>query len=185
MAESEVKSILVQAFPVLMLCSFLSFGSGSFLGYMGDSFRLLPGLIIMVPPLLALRGNVSGILASRLGSALHQGVIEPRLSWTSEIVTNVLSAIFLSLFGSFIIGMLSYSISFLTGIVPVSAHVLLLIAVVAGLLSSVIQSGLTVLIAILSYTKGLDPDNVTAPLMMSIGDLLTVSCIFVAIFLVV
>jgi len=61
---------------------------------------------------------------------------------------------------------------------------LLTIAVVAGVVSGVILAVLTVPLSIISYARGWDPDNVTAPLMATIGDLLTIVSIFLAALLV-
>jgi len=53
------------------------------------------------------------------------------------------------------------------------------------MLSSVGLIGLTVIVALFSYRRGWDPDNVTSPLIASIGDLVTIACLYIAIFLVV
>lgn len=183
------KSIIFQAMPVLLACVPILIGSGLVLSSMEENFRVggnyVPGLIVMIPPLLALRGNVSGALASRLGSALHQGVIKPEFLWDPEMKANIFSAISLALLGSLTTGILAYLVSFLSGLKAVAFFNLVAIALIAGLLSSILQMGVTISVAILSYAKGIDPDNVTSPLVTSIGDLLTIACIYIAVLLVV
>ncbi len=142
----------------------------------------------MVPPLLALRGNISGALASRLGTALHQGAIDPDSLWGPEVKANVSSSVFLTFMVSLVTGVFASVITLATGMHPFSLKVILnlvSIAVIAGMISSVGLIALTVFVALFSYRRGWDPDNITSPLTASIGDLITVASIYVAIFLVV
>ncbi|MFN4133259.1 MAG: magnesium transporter, partial [Candidatus Hadarchaeales archaeon] len=62
---------------------------------------------------------------------------------------------------------------------------LLFIATASSLLSGVILAFLTALISIISYRHGLDPDNIVAPLIATVGDYLTILCIFITVILVV
>jgi mgtE-like transporter len=181
----NVRAIVIQGLSILILCAVIEIGAGGIFKGMEDRLTvLLPALIVMIPPLLALRGNVNGALASRLGTALHTGIIEPRLSMSAELRVNITSSLILSFLASVTIGLLSAGASALIGIQPINAPALLTIAVVAGVVSGIILAGLTVLVSIISYERGLDPDNVTAPLMATIGDLITMVSIFLITILV-
>ncbi|KXB02260.1 hypothetical protein AKJ44_00895 [candidate division MSBL1 archaeon SCGC-AAA261F17] len=184
MADVTARNIVGQALPILLLCVLIEVGAGLVLGGMEENFKLLPGLIVLVPPLLGLRGNISGALASRLGTALHQGVLDPRFLWGPEMRVNVFSSFFLTLLVSASAGILAWLVTLLVGIESVSLFTFLAIAIIAGILSSFILIGLTIGIAFMSYAKGFDPDNVTSPLMASIGDIFTIICIYISVLLV-
>lgn len=180
-----------QALPILLLCALFQVGAGSILGGMESSF-ILPGVLVMVPPLLALRGNIGGALASRLGTGLHQGVIDPGSLWGPEVKTNIGASVFLTFLISVATGGLAFAVTFavtvLTGLHAVTLALfldLVLIALIAGMLSSFALVGLTVLVALFSYRRGWDPDNVTSPLMASVGDFFTVISLYIGVFLVV
>lgn len=184
--KSEISGILRQSLPVLLFCALFEIGAGSMLGGMEDN--LIPGLLVMVPPLLALRGNISGALASRLGTALHQGAIDPDYLWSPEVKENVSSSVFLTFVVSLSAGILAFFVTVATGMHSFSINLfldLVSIALIAGMLSSVGLIALTVLVALFSYRRGWDPDNITSPLTASIGDMITVASIYVALFLVV
>ncbi len=186
MDVDEVKKILRQALPILLVCTLFQIGAGSFLGVAEKNFAL-PGILVMVPPLLALRGNIGGALASRLGTGLHQGVIDPESLTGPEVRTNVGASLFLTFFISSVTGVLSFVVTVLTGLHPFSFHLLLSlvsIAVIAGVVSGFGLVGLTVLVALFSYRRGWDPDNITSPLMASTGDLFTVFSIYIAVMVV-
>jgi len=173
-----------QALPVLLFAALIQIGAGSFLGSMVDDFTFLPGLMVMVPPLLALRGNISGGLASRLGTALHGGVIKPRFSWGPELKTNVLSSVFLTFLMSLSVGVLAFSVTVLMGIKPMALWMFIAIALVAGLLASAITIGMTVAVAFVTFRRGWDPDNITSPVIATVNDFLIVACIYVAVLVV-
>lgn len=186
MVKSELETIIRQALPILLLCALFQVGAGSILGGVEKSFAI-PGILVMVPPLLALRGNIGGALASRLGTGLHQGIIDPKVLWGEEVKSNVLASIFLTFLVSLFIGTLGSTVTIITGLHPFSLTLILTlvtIALIAGMLSSFGLVGLTVLIALLSYRRDWDPDNVTSPLMASIGDFFTIISIYIGTILV-
>lgn len=188
MTRTEIGEIVRQALPILLFCALIQVSAGSLLGGMNDKFEILPGLLVMIPPLLALRGNISGALASRLGTGLHQGVIDSKKFLGPEVRVNVGASVLLTLMISVATGILAFIVTVATGMHGFAFSLfwkLVSIAVLAGGLSSIGLIGLTVLIALYSYRLGWDPDNVTSPLMASIGDLVTVSSIYVAVLVVI
>lgn len=171
-----------------MICALFQFGAGSLMGGMKSELELIPGILVMIPPLLAIRGNIGGALASRLGTGLHQGIIDPEIMWSDEVRTNISASILLTLLISITTGILASIVTFLTNMVGFSFLILLKmisIAVISGMMSSFGLIGLTVFVALFSYRKGWDPDNVTSPLIASVGDLFTMTSIYIAVLLVV
>jgi mgtE-like transporter len=181
----NVRSIVIQGLSILIVCAIIEILAGNVMDGMKERLTItLPGLILMVPALLDLRGNVNGALASRLGTALHTGVIEPKLSMSNELKVNIISSLILSLMASATIGAFACIIGVILGIASLNFVALMSIAVVAGFVSGVILAGLTVFISIASYERGWDPDNITAPLMATIGDLVTMISIYLTVLLV-
>lgn len=181
--EVDVRGIVVQGLWVLFLCATIELLAGATMKGMEERFALIPGLAVMTLPLLGLRGNINGALASRLGTALHTGIIEPKLRFTAELKANIAASLILSLLVSATIGALVSGAFVLAG-VGVGIVSLMTIAVLAGFISGLILASLTVVVAVFAFRHGWDPDNVTAPLMAAIGDLLTVVCIFLVVLLV-
>lgn len=180
----NVRAIIIQGLSILVLCAFIELGAGFALKSMEEYLTLLPGLIVMVPPLLGLRGTINGALASRLGTALHTGIIKPRLAMTAELKANMASSLILSFLASAAIGLFSYAACILTGAETIGVLSLVAIAVIAGFMSGLILATMTVLVAVISYTRGIDPDNITSPTMATLGDFVTVACIFLGVVLV-
>ena len=51
-------------------------------------------------------------------------------------------------------------------------------------MAGIMLSTLTVSLALVTYSRGLDPDNVLSPSLATVGDILTVLCLLVSIKLV-
>ena len=72
------KEMFKQSLPLLLLCGIGAMFTGNILMYMSYLFEIIPGLIIVVPGVIALRGNISTAFGSRLGSAYHLGIISEK-----------------------------------------------------------------------------------------------------------
>lgn len=182
--DVDFRAIVIQGLPIMIFCALIELAAGNILGGMRERLAVISGLIVMIPPLLDLRGNINGALASRLGTALHTGVIAPKISMTAEVKVNVTSSLILSFLASATIGIMSFGISLILGLEPVGILTLVTIAVVAGMVSGVVLAAMTVIVSVFSYVRGLDPDNITAPIMATVGDLITMLCLLFTAMLV-
>src|SRR5207244_8296329 len=55
-----------------------------------------PGLLILVPPAIGLRGNVFSSLGSRVSTAIHSGQFHPTLRRGTVLGDNVVAALLLT-----------------------------------------------------------------------------------------
>jgi len=165
----------------LLLCTFGNLVSGLVLSSFSYIFTVLPALIILIPPSTDLRGNVYGSLGSKLGTYLHIGKIEPKFKIDPKITENMLLSLFLLLAISIFIGFIVAKIS--TSDLMLNTNIIL-IAAIAAMLSSIFMMPATLAIAIGSYKRGWDPDNITAPIMTLVGDMVTLPIIFLSTTLV-
>jgi len=154
--------------------------AGLTLGAAAGRLEELPGLLLMIPAAIGLRGNVFGSLGSRLGTAIHAGTF--RLSWRSDTVLgqNLLAAASLTLALSVLVAVLAKGVAVVfhvEGSIPLADFVV--ISVVGGLLASVAILGVTLLVALGSVRFGWDMDDVSAPTISTFGDFLTVPALLV------
>lgn len=155
--------------------------AGLVLGAITDTLERLPGLLVLVPPVLALRGNVGGVLASRLGTAIHAGIF--RMSWRRESLLgqNLAAAVSLSLGLSLAFAVLAKAASVGFGVPrSISINDFVVISVVGGAVASTAVLAITLGVVNLSTRRGWDLDNVAAPLVTAAGDLVTVPSLWLA-----
>src|SRR3954451_6062594 len=95
-AASDVAG-LRQALAALLVSSGGDLLAGLTLGAITGTLEALPGLLVLVPAAIGMRGNIFGALGSRLGTSIHTGTF--RLSTRRDTVVgqNLASSMALTL----------------------------------------------------------------------------------------
>ncbi|MFO7991225.1 MAG: magnesium transporter [Thermoplasmata archaeon] len=175
----DKRRVVLESLPFLLLGTMGGALAGMILGGMRDVLELLPGLIAIVPAIIGMRGNISASMGNRLGSAYHLGFLDEGI--TSNIaVQNLKSSTLLSLYVSSILPLFLLITNGLLGF-HIDARILLaltLISVMTGLSSGVILSFLAFFIITLSIRYKIDPDNVTGPILSTVGDIFSLLLLF-------
>jgi mgtE-like transporter len=171
------KEMVKQSLPLIIFCGLGAIVAGSTLGVMSELLREIPGLIVIIPAIIAMRGNISTAFGSRLGSAYHLGVIDADNLWNKELMQNIIGSLVLSFLVSIIIGILAYITSLFLNVTPNPIKIILIV-LIAGIISGLILTILTIGIVYLAFKRGYDPDNITGPALATFGDIVTMICIF-------
>lgn len=174
----RLKGAFLVTLPALLLCLALDFVGG---GVLGKNFEKIathyPLLLVVLPGMMDLRGNVFGAMASRLTTALYLGRV--RGIRDKEVVTNISMAITSSkipLMILWFVGLVQLGFSH-------SALVVLAIVVASALFIGFILGYSTAFITIIPYRYSIDPDTIAAPLITSIADVITIpSLVYLIIF---
>ncbi|UCD03229.1 MAG: magnesium transporter [Candidatus Aenigmatarchaeota archaeon] len=178
-SKSEFR-IIEETLPIILLFLFVGLFTGGVLNGVIKDASMVPGILIIVPGMLGLRGNISSALGARLSSGLHLGYISTR-KFSKGLKANIEISILMSLFISFVLSVLAWQTCIYLGGTCMGLTNFVLITVLTGLMSGVLMSFTTSGIAILSYRRGLDPDNTTLPAAASIGDIITIICLLISI----
>jgi len=163
----------------LIICAFADIFAGIYLTKMIDFLILLPGILIMLPATIDMRGNVYASMGSRLSTGLHTGEITSKLSDSTLIKENVYSSIIQTVIMAVIIAFFAFIGGIIVGNQTIGFIHLFFISLFASIFAAVGLILTTILVAIVSFNKGLDPDNVSSPIIASIGDILNVVSLFV------
>ncbi len=168
-------SDLVQSLISLGLVAISTVAAGLLLASSADRLEDYPGLLLMVPAAIALRGNIFGALSSRLGTAIHSGTYRLSLSPSSVMGENITASLTLSLGTSLILAVLAKGIALALGIADsISIDRFIVISILGGMMASVVVMVASLGLTALSVRYKWNPDNVSAPLVTAAGDLLTI-----------
>lgn len=173
-----------QGFVSNFISALTSLISGVVLAAMGPRLHAIPGLFVLIPVAIGMRGNIFGALSARLGTSIHSGLFEISARREGVLYQNVYSTTLLTIATSVAMGVLARAMSALFGINTVTVWDLTVVALVGGLLSSIFVLAFTVWLSIASYRRGWDLDAVGAVLVTVVGDVVTLPCLLVASFLV-
>ncbi|MEM2918722.1 MAG: magnesium transporter [Candidatus Altiarchaeota archaeon] len=182
LAESFV--VLKESYIAIFITILTSLFAGIFLGKSTELLKSIPGLLVLIPGAIDMRGNIFSTLGSRLGSKFHLGLIEKFDIKNKFIRDEIYASLTLTFLLSIFLGILAKFLSSSLGIESISVYSLILISLIGGVTSGIILLILTFIISFTAYAKGWDPDNVTAPLITALGDLFTIPTLLFAAYLV-
>jgi mgtE-like transporter len=179
------RSAVLQGFGALLLSSVGDLAAGLTLGSITGTLDRLPGLLVLVPAAIGMRGNIFGALGSRLGTLIHTG--DYRLSRRADtpVGQNIAASLLLSLSTSVAIAVLAKALIVIVAVPnAISLADLIVVSVIGGVLSSIVVLGITVAVASASARRGWDLDNVASPIVTAAGDMVTLPALFVGTYLV-
>lgn len=170
MNATAVFRIVREEFPFLLL----SAAGGLVAGVVLKEFLVfalaLPGVLVMLPALMNIRGAVESALAARLGTAYHLGLVRPRWGFNSEVRENYIGSLILALIVAIASACFAYYVSFAFGLSTLSLPALLGIALLTSVVGALVNSTLTVLFLFWAIRQKMDPDNVVIPVITLLGD---------------
>eukprot|EP00158_Paraphelidium_tribonemae_P003925 Partr_v1_DN26469_c0_g2_i4_m23717 putative solute carrier family 41 member len=133
-------------------------------------------LIILVPVLLNLKGNLDLNMSTRLATAAHLGRLDSRSPARGEILLGNLVAVQLQAVAvGFFAGLISLGMGSILHPVHNTAHESLLIvatAIWAGALTTFILGVIMCALVVIARAANINPDNTLAPIVTSVGDIL-------------
>jgi mgtE-like transporter len=176
-ARDTKGKIVKETFPSEMVSIVGDLLAGIVLSLLIISFESFLLLILIIPALLSLRGNLSAPFIARTSRDFIIGEFN-RKSWFE----NVLATLALSLLTALAIGFFSVLINFLLiklYLFPIG--LLIVIPAISIALTLSISIPCSTILNYLAFKRGLDPNNVVNPIMTAIDDFFTVICFYLTI----
>src|SRR3989440_5502344 len=174
-----------QGMAALLVSSGGDLLAGLTLGAITNTLSALPGLLVLVPAAIGMRGNIFGALGSRLGTAIHTGTFRISRRTDTVVGQNIVASLALTLSISLALAILAKAVAIGFGLThTISVADFVVISVVGGALSSVFVLLLPLGVAAASVRYDWDLDNVSAPLVTAAGDMVTLPSLFLATYLV-
>ena len=177
----EHRSIIRESLIALLICAVGDLCAGIILGKMTFFLETFPGLLVIIPGAIGMRGNIFGSFASRLSTNLHIGIISAKFEFSEELNHNIFSSFVLTLVLSLFLAVIAKILCVLLNQPSMSLIDFMLICVIAGLISNLIMLPITMFVSFKSFEHGWDPDNITSPIIAAFGDLFTLPAIIISI----
>ncbi|RLG50801.1 MAG: hypothetical protein DRO00_08170 [Thermoproteota archaeon] len=177
MLSTITQSLLALTFN---LGSVFAGGIVSFLSY---GFIEFPWILALFPPVLTIRGDIGGILSGKLGTMLNTGRVRPSFVGNTKEFYLLLKSIFvLAFLDTLGMGLFSFFLNLGIGSAKVD-HLLiyLFLPTFVCLASVTVALPITVVVAILSFRKGFNPDIVVYPAVSMMNDIIVASVFFFAV----
>ena len=174
-----------QSLVALVFNSATSFIAGATLVGILGSFQALPGSLIMVTPAIGLRGNVFSTLGNRLSTSIHTGTFSLSFRRGSVLRQNLAASFCLTMTMSAVLAALAKIVAVTVGIEhSISLLDLATISILGGLLGSIPVALATIALTVGAVRFDWDLDNLVAPTVSTLGDVITIPALWVATLLV-
>lgn len=177
---ASIRSIVNQTLPLLLICVFSGLFAGIVLAGMEDLLEALPGLLVLVPAILDTRGNIYGAFGSRLGSALHQGLIQPELKMDKNLTHSIAAALGNGVIISIVTAVIAHYVLLALGRDSIGVIPLTAISLMAGVISGLMLTAFVLVFIFAGYKRGVDPDNISGPVATTAGDVFAMLALFMA-----
>ncbi len=137
-----------------------------------------PVVMALIPVMASMRGGLYSTLGARASTKLHLGEMlkELRDRWIVEQYAAVLTLIpMIALYVAIILSIISLGLSHFSEVFYAST--------MSSLIAMFVLFPFTVLLAIRTFKKGWDPDNVLSPLIALVGDITTIPTLIIVVIL--
>ena len=170
-----VSEIVKDSMPVLLLSVLLTSFAGLALRSVLDKLLFLVPLLIMIPALNDMIGDMGSVIASKFTTGLFLGKVKGD-PWRSSFVKNLFnakikvalaSAIYLSLLALFFSSVKGFNLD------AIFAAKIILLGIVSAVIIVSILFSVAVVIGVKIFKRGEDPNNFLIPISTSIADVVT------------
>ena len=178
------KKIVKYGLPLLTITILIEIFAGQILQGNQDALIKLPIFLISIPVINSVGGNIGSVLGARLASGLHVGYISISMK-DKEMNDNLFISILIGLITYLVLAIVIYFLALFGNIIEdITLIEFVAIIVLTGFLLICLVSFISVFTAFLSFKRGLDPDDMVAPVVTTVGDVMGIVFLFTIIGLI-
>ncbi|MFW9937140.1 MAG: magnesium transporter [Candidatus Thorarchaeota archaeon] len=177
------KKIFKESIIIVSISSIMGMVSGTLLSSSEEILYTFPIILLVLPSLNSLIGDMSTVLISRLTSHLYIGTLQAKVQKSDRLKEDfygLLITILLSLAALITLG---YIVGMITGIAIVNPFLIIGILLLTILLLFFILFIILFISAIFIFKRGKDPNNFLIPIVTSAADFLTPLFIIILIYI--
>ena len=154
--------------------------AGIVLGGARGSLADNPGLLVLIPAAIGMRGSLFGSMAARLSTGILTGQVSDDLTRDSFMGRQITATTLLTMSTAAEAGLIAWGVSSLLRRPVMPVLDLVAVSVVGGLLASAVLLVVTVALARWSRSAQWSMDDVGAPTITATGDLVTLPALLLA-----
>jgi len=165
--------IIKESIVIVLVSSLIGLLSGTLLSINEEILYTIPIILIILPALNSLIGDISIVLISRLSSHFYIGTIRPKFKRSNRLKEDFVGLLITLLISLAALIFLGYAIGYATGISIINPALIILIILITILMLFIILFTILFGIAIFLFNRGRDPNNFLIPFVTSVADFLT------------
>ncbi|MHA1987479.1 MAG: magnesium transporter [Promethearchaeota archaeon] len=175
--------IFKESIIIVIISSMMGLISGILLSSNEALLYTVPIILLVLPALNSLIGDISTVLVSRLTTHLYIGTLQPNIQKSERLKEDFYGLLITLLLSLGALIFLGYLVSAISGIEIVNPLLITVILCSTVLLIFMIMFLLSFISSIVLFKHGMDPNNFLIPLITSLADFLTP--LFLIIFIII
>lgn len=180
--QTDFLKILKESLPALLLTAFVVNITGTVLRGVNALANGQRQIYTVYPAIIDMIGDVGLVVGSAATTRLALGELSPSFSSIKNHTKNIFSAWTASLLLFAVLGFLALAVN---GVFSLQgAANLLAILVISNVIAFLAIVTLSYAVSLVTFERGLDPDNFVIPLISSLADCITTIALFAALLLV-
>ena len=165
--------IFKESIIIVIFSSFMGLISGTLLSTNEEILYTIPIMLLILPALNSLTGDISTVLVSRLTTHLYIGTLSPKIQKSDRLKEDFYGLLITLLLSLVSLLFLGHLIGIISGIEIINPFLMILIIVLTVSLIFSIMFILLFVSAIYLFKRGMDPNNFLIPFVTSLADFLT------------
>jgi mgtE-like transporter len=166
--------------PVLIVLTAIELGSGLVLDTFESALLQYPTLLVLVPVTIGMAGNLGSILAARLSTALHLGLLAFDVD-DERLAGNAVATLALAVTVFPLMGAGAWALQAVLGGTRLPFLTVVAVALTSGVVLAALAVAVTTVTTYAAYRFELDPDDVVIPVVTNVCDVLGVLVLFGAV----
>ena len=172
-----VRGIMRRMLPVLVVLTAIELGSGLVLDTFESTLLQYPSLLVLVPVVIGMAGNLGSILAARLSTAVHLGIVS--FSPTDDrLGGNALATLALATTVFPLVGAGAWVLQTLLAGTRLPFFTVVAVSLTSGVVLALLAVLVTAVTTYAAYRFELDPDDIVIPIVTNVSDVLGVLVLF-------
>jgi mgtE-like transporter len=178
---SNERASLRQGVTALTICITVTLFAGVILGEMEGVLAEQPGLLVLVPSAIGMRGAIFGALGARLGTGMLTGQFTTSLRRGSFTEANIEASLLLSMVTAVFTAGLAWSAAGLFDLRTIDVLQLIVVSVIGTLVSSAGVLAVTLLLARTAQARSWDMDAIGTPVISATADITTLPALLLGV----
>lgn len=174
-----------QSLTALTICISVTLVAGIVLGAMEGLLEETPGLLVLVPSAIGMRGAIMGALGARLGTGIITGEYDGRMESGSFTRQNIDAAVALTLFTAALSAVIAWGVARVFGQEVIGAPALALVSLVGAAASTAVVLPATLLLARTAESRSWDMDAIGTPLISAAADITALPALVLGVYALV
>jgi mgtE-like transporter len=171
MTYYKAKDIVKQGSMAITTSVIVDSFAGILLNARIEALLSIPILLVLLPSLMDMTGDIGCMVGSKIATFLHLGLMRPKFEKNPYLVKYATAVMVVAVLTSLYLTFLAVAVSYLLGLSAVEPLKILVVVLACSVSISVIAFLVGVVAGLVTFKHGWDPDNTTIPIVTAVCDM--------------